>query len=169
MHGYKNPFRSVQNLYAGQIDQGVDYSGTGPVYALGTATITYVDKPYVWFPPAPHYIAYRLWAGAAKGFTVYIAECINPKVHVGEVVYSNTVVGKMYSCAYGVETGWAAPHHLPDTAAYFCYVQNHHYSTGASGYGINMSDLLARIGAPPGVDYGPNVCTMPRNSHLPAW
>src|SRR5437763_16865563 len=36
---YRNPLRSVHSLKGGRIDQGVDYSGSGRVYALGRGTV----------------------------------------------------------------------------------------------------------------------------------
>ena len=36
---YRNPLRSIHSLKGGRIDQGVDYSGSGPVYALGKGTV----------------------------------------------------------------------------------------------------------------------------------
>jgi len=37
---YVNPLRSVSGLVPERIDEGVDFGGTGPVYALGDAVVT---------------------------------------------------------------------------------------------------------------------------------
>src|SRR5215475_169557 len=36
---YKNPFRDIKGMIPERIDQGVDFGGTGPIYALGDAVI----------------------------------------------------------------------------------------------------------------------------------
>ena len=38
--GYRNPLRDVSGLNPERIDMGVDFGGSGPVYALGNAVIT---------------------------------------------------------------------------------------------------------------------------------
>src|SRR5436305_1849831 len=47
---YQNPLRAIRRLHAKRIDEGVDYSGAGPVKALGNATITAIDRgtSYFW-------------------------------------------------------------------------------------------------------------------------
>lgn len=167
--GYKNPLRSVHQLFAERIDEGVDYSGYGPVYAIGRAKVIYVNTTGAWFPPAPDYIAYRLGDGAAKGFTVYVAECIKPRVTVGQVVGPNTVVGHMTNCGYGIETGWANGHRLPDASAAACYARTYNaQGNDPSGYGMNFSKLLQRLGAPPGHVDGTPICPMPAGAR-PSW
>ncbi len=171
--GYENPMRSVSNLVPERIDQGVDYSGTGKVYALGPGVITYVNTTGAWFPPAPDYIAYQLTSGTASGLTVYVAECITPKarIKVGLTVGVNTVIGNMNNCGYGIETGWADANELPNTMAAACYNSNPNYGSesGASGYGMNFSHLLRRLGAPPGQMDGPKVCPIPASAGMPVW
>jgi hypothetical protein len=165
--GYSNPLRSVQGLVPERIDQGVDYAGTGPVYPIGRAVVTYVNTSGQWFPPAPYYIAYRLKSGTARGHTVYVAECIVPSVHVGETVFRSTAIGTMTNCGWGIETGWADAQLLPNTAAAACW--NNQYNNGGndpSGYGVNFSDLLGRLGAPRGIAYGPTICPVPSSAGL---
>src|SRR5581483_6509707 len=58
---YRNPLRGVTNVNASRIDQGVDYSGTGPVYALGDGVVETSTNSGGW--PAGHFIAYRLTNG----------------------------------------------------------------------------------------------------------
>ena len=173
--GYQNPLRSVVSLVPDRIDQGVDYTGMGKVYALGPGVITYVDTTGAWFPPAPDYIVYQLTSGTASGLTVYVAECITPKarIKVGLTVGVNTVIGNMTTknCSYGIETGWANANSLPDTMAAACYNSDPTYASesGASGYGMNFSHLLRRLGAPPGKMDGPKVCPIPASAGMPVW
>lgn len=159
---YANPLRSVQQLTPERIDEGVDYTGTGPVYALGPGTVTYVDTTGKWFPDAPDYIAYRLIAGADRGATVYVAECAAPEVHVGQTLTDASVIATMTDCGYGMETGWANGLRLPDSAASPCWSgADNGGGSYPSGYGIDFSDLLQSLGAPPGVVEGPVVCPAP--------
>src|SRR5579884_436965 len=41
---YQNPLRRIRSLYAKRIDEGVDYSGAGPIKALGNGVITVLDR-----------------------------------------------------------------------------------------------------------------------------
>src|SRR5215472_17138111 len=101
---YHNPFRAVRGLTRGRIDQGVDYYGSGPVYALGPGTVLRsVATGSGW--PGGGFLAYRLDAGPDKGQIVYVAENFTPSVSVGDHVTWTDVVGDMHG---GIETGWGA-------------------------------------------------------------
>src|SRR6478672_4362880 len=43
--GYVNPFSQISNLTPLRIDMGVDYSGSGPVLALGSGTVFNTSGP----------------------------------------------------------------------------------------------------------------------------
>src|SRR5262249_58441885 len=43
--GYRNPLRGVSGLVPERIDDGVDFTGLGPVYALGDAVVTSATGP----------------------------------------------------------------------------------------------------------------------------
>lgn len=164
-----NPFRAVGNLVPERIDQGVDYAGNGRVFAIGRGRVVYVNTTGQWFPPAPDYIAYRLTSGRAAGLTVYIAECIHPWVRQGELVGPHTVVGKMFGCGYGIETGWAAARPmLPDTWALAagCWNSSDDQNSNPTGFGVNFSELLQSLGAAGGIEENPPVCA---NLPLPSW
>lgn len=121
--GYAFPFRHVAGLIWERIDEGVDFSGAGPVYALGPGTVTYVSTASSW--PGGNFIAYQLHAGPLAGKYIYVAENITPAVAVGQHVNSATVVGHMFSGGYGIETGFAMPPGNTDTPAAYG-----HYSEG---------------------------------------
>lgn len=150
---YRNPLRNVSNLVAERIDMGVDYSGTGPVYALGTGVIVNTHNAG-W--PAGNFIAEHLTAGPDKGKYVYVAEDINPAVRVGQKVHSYTKIGDMFAGGSGIETGWAAP---PGSGAALGASQ--FTGNNATAYGANYSDLLASLGAPPGTSSTAPVGTVP--------
>ena len=104
---YLNPLRAVSGLVPERVDQGVDFAGTGPVYAIGDAVVT--DAMGVnsgW--PGGGWVSYQLTDGPDAGLVVYVAEDVTPTVQVGQHVSSATVIANMYDGGDGIETGWAA-------------------------------------------------------------
>ena len=175
--GYNNPLRGISNLVPERIDQGVDYSGTGPIYAIGNGTIDKVSSD--WYTPKnglpEPYLAYTLTSGPAKGLEVYVAECINHYVSsIGQSVNSNTVIAQMYDCGSGIETGWGNPNSNDESMAYNCWNNAPPVGTPpnqiklSSTFGINFSQFLQSLGAPGGLVQGSSaVCTLPQG--WPAW
>ena len=105
--GYLNPLRAVSGLVPERVDQGVDFAGTGPVYAIGDAVVT--DAMGVnsgW--PGGGWVSYQLTDGPDAGLVVYVAEDVTPTVQAGQHVSSATVIANMYNGSDGIETGWAA-------------------------------------------------------------
>jgi len=142
---YANPLRAIANLNPERVDQGVDYSGYGPIYAIGDGVVlSTVNSGW----PGGTFIAYRLTDGPAAGLVVYAAEDIQPLVSVGQTVTPNTVLGTMYEGPDGIETGWADPSALGETMA-MAYGQ--FSGANSTAFGANFSQLLAALGAPPGI------------------
>ena len=80
--GYRNPLRGVGGLVPERIDDGVNFTGLGQVYALGDAVVTSATGTnFGW--PGGGWITYRLTGGPAAGLVVYVAEDITPAVAVG--------------------------------------------------------------------------------------
>jgi hypothetical protein len=103
---YENPLRDISGLIPERIDQGVDFGGAGPIYALGDAVITNATATnYGW--PGGGWITYQLTDGPARGLMVFVAEDVRPTVSVGQHVTSRTVIADMYNGGAGIETGWA--------------------------------------------------------------
>jgi murein DD-endopeptidase MepM/ murein hydrolase activator NlpD len=143
--GYANPFRAVSGLVPERIDQGVDYAGFGPVYAIGDATVVWtVGNGW----PGGTFIAYQFTDGPARGLVAYLAEDVEPSVQVGQTVSSGTVIGQMYEGPNGIETGWANPAALPDTMARTFGQFN---GSNSSAFGVNFSQFLQSLGAPGGI------------------
>ena len=93
-------------LFRSRIDQGVDFSGSGPVYALGDAVVLQASGAnYGW--PGGGWITYQLTDGPEAGLVVYLAEDVTPSVVAGQHVTPSTVVGEMFQGGDGIETGWA--------------------------------------------------------------
>lgn len=177
--GYQNPLRDVQDLTAGLgIDAGVDYGGSGPVYALGNGTLNVVNPDSGWV--GGNAVAYTLNSGPAAGKTVYVAEnCIvNRGLSVGQQVDANTVLCTMQNAYPFMETGWAIP--KTDTPVayytsggancyYFAQVPSNPIKTKTSTqYGSNFNDLMVKLGAPSAPTISPDItCTLP--SGWPSW
>ena len=104
--GPRRPSARINALTPERTDQGVDYSGYGPIYAIGDGVVlSTVNAGW----PGGTFIAYRLSDGPASGLAVYAAEDIDPLVTVGQSVTAGTVLGTMYEGPEGIETGWADP------------------------------------------------------------
>jgi murein DD-endopeptidase MepM/ murein hydrolase activator NlpD len=144
--GYLNPLRGVSGLIPERIDEGVDFAGSGPVYALGDAVITNASQNSGW--PGGGWITYQLTDGPEAGLMVYVAEDVTPDVQVGQHVSSSTVIASMFAGGYGIETGWADPggvgaeSELPEAGG-----------IGANGpfptrIGVSFDALLQSLGVP---------------------
>jgi len=145
--GYRNPLRGVIGLVPERIDEGVDFSGAGPVYALGDAVITNATGNSAGWPGGG-WITYQLTDGPDAGLMVYVAEDVTPTVQVGQHVLASTVIASMFAGGVGIETGWAQPSglsaesQLPEAG-------------GIGGYGpfptrigVNFDALLQSLGVP---------------------
>lgn len=146
---YANPLRGVTNLLPERIDQGVDYTGSGPVYAIGDGTVVNLYNAG-W--PGGVFIVYRLSDGPEAGWGVYVAEDLDPTVTVGQQVTANTQIATMTNGSAGIETGWADLSSLGDSAA----VRDHQAATTgdagsvSTGCGQSFDQLLVGLGAPGG-------------------
>jgi hypothetical protein len=144
---YRNPLRGVSGLVPQRIDDGADFAGQGPVYALGDAIVTgATGTNYGW--PGGGWITYRLTRGPGAGLVVYVAEDVTPAVTAGQRVSSSTVIGTMFAGSDGIETGWAQPtslsaeSELPQAGG-----------IGGNGpfptrIGVNFDELLLSLGVP---------------------
>ena len=135
---YRNPLRGA-GVTPGRIDQGVDFTGLGPVYALGAGRVVSVRNSG-W--PGGAFVAYRLSGGPDAGWYVYAAEDINPSVRVGQKVGPSTRLGTI---AGSIETGWAAPPpHVGESLARLSGQWNS--SQPATADGISFRNLLESLG-----------------------
>jgi hypothetical protein len=159
--GYANPLRAVTALTPERIDQGVDYAGFGPVYAMGNGVVlNTVGSGW----PGGTFIAYQLSDGPARGLVVFVAEDVQPNVQIGDSVNSNTVLGHMYAGPDGIETGWADGSRLPDTMAHSA---GQYGGSNSTAFGDNFSRFLQSVGAPGGILSTPPRGTLPAS--WPRW
>jgi murein DD-endopeptidase MepM/ murein hydrolase activator NlpD len=142
---YANPIRGVGALSPERVDQGVDYTGYGPIFAIGDGIVTNVFNGG-W--PGGTFIVYRLTDGPADGLVVYAAEDIEPTVQINETVTSNTVIGQVYEGPDGIETGWADPSGDGTTMA---ADYGEFDGANSTAFGYNFSQLLESLGAPGGI------------------
>jgi hypothetical protein len=125
---------------------GVDYTGTFPMYAMGSGTITNVYNSG-W--PGGKFIGLHLDSGQY----MYYAENINPNVVAGQRVTKGQRVGNSINQDPFVEVGWAAPPGTGETMAASTGQANKGGDPGAftTGYGLDMSKLIKSLGGPAGI------------------
>jgi len=144
---YRNPLRAVNGLVPERIDDGVDFAGTGPVYALGDAVVTSAaGDNFGW--PGRGSIPRRPTGSRARRRLVYVAEDTIPAVAVGQRVSPSTVIGTMFNGGDGIETGWAQPTSLS--------AESELPQAGGIGglgpfptrIGVSFEELLQSVGVP---------------------
>jgi len=144
---YVNPIGS--GLTPGRIDMGVDYTGSGPLYALGSGTV--VDL-YNSGWPGGTFLCIKL---AISGLYVYYAEDIKPLVSVGQHVTAGEYIANATGGSSGIEIGWAKAPGLGATMAHQAGQDRLGRKQGdpglyTCGYGLAMNSLLTALGAPGG-------------------
>jgi hypothetical protein len=168
---YQDPFRSAR-VTPERVDMGVDYYGTGPIYALGPGVITEADNAWSGAVGAPYpgtFITERITQGSLAGKFVYIAEDIAPAVHLGQHVDSSTVLGA-FTGGDQLETGFAVgPSQRGTTLA---MAQGQASTSGDPGanptaYGEAYNQVLTATGAPKGIINATPVGVLPNNWPTP--
>ena len=156
---YVNPFARVPpgHLVAERIDMGVDYADNSPdpILAIGDATISYAGPDPGW--ENGYSVNYELVDGPYQGHYIYVAESVTPTVHTGQRVIAGAQVAAFAEPnVHGLETGWAAGPGRPvaDAAVLGQQAQTGNPGVNLTWCGNNMSELLARLGAPPGLPEG---------------
>lgn len=140
--GYADPF-AHGHVVASRIDQGVDYSGTGEIDALGPGRVVLVSTTDTGWGNGDGYVSYQLTAGSYAGDYVYVAEGITPSVHVGEPLAAGQPIGRFNG--HSIEIGFGLGQ--GDLAlAHSVY----HPDGADTAAGRAMNQLLSSLGAPPG-------------------
>jgi murein DD-endopeptidase MepM/ murein hydrolase activator NlpD len=144
---YANPLAGA-NLTPQRVDQGVDYSGSGTLGAVGNGTVTYVGTSGTGWPGA--FIEYKLTDGADAGRYVYYAESISPAagLHVGQTVRAGQPIASIHG---GIEIGWASGVGTqPAAQADGQWSGGDDEDNHATADGKSFSALIAQLGGPPG-------------------
>jgi hypothetical protein len=150
---YYDPLRGVLGLTPERIDMGVDFSGSGPVYPIGSAVITSATgEAGGW--PGGGWITYQLTNGADAGLTVYVAEDIVPTVLPGTRVTPDTVIGEMFQGYDGIETGWAQPAAPNSELAEAASPEAGGLGPFPTAIGVNFDELLQSLGVPAAPNFG---------------
>jgi hypothetical protein len=130
--------------YAGP-DQGIDFTGKAPVYALGDATVTRVQSSGSGWPGQGAVVVYRLNAGPGKGRYVYTAEDFAPAsgLKVGSSLKKGDLLGTATGAglAPGIETGWATAAGIPVAPL----EPDHGRSAAAKTIGDNFRQFVAAL------------------------
>jgi murein DD-endopeptidase MepM/ murein hydrolase activator NlpD len=150
---YLDPLRSVSGLFPERIDMGVDFAGSGPVYALGDGVVIQSEGESPGWPGGG-WISYQLTDGPDAGLVVYLAEDITPIVQPGQHVTPDTVIANMYNGGDGIETGWAQQ---DGESAESQTPQAGGISGGGpfpTAVGNNFDELLQALGVPAAANFG---------------
>ena len=159
---YVNPFSRATALVAERIDMGVDYSGRGPIVALGDARVTYAttDDPGWAYCGAAGAVTLQLTDGPDEGRDVYIAEGIAPTVAANQTVTAGQTIAEFAGTGC-IEIGWSAIADgvAPEAAALGQQAQGPNEDPGENRTycGNSMSELLPSLGAPPGLTEGKTI------------
>jgi hypothetical protein len=144
---YVNPLAGA-NLTPERIDQGVDYSGSGTLGAIGNGKVTYVGTSGTGWPGA--FIEYQLTDGADAGRYVYYAESISPTagLRVGQTVRAGQPIASIDG---GIEIGWGSGVGTqPAAQADGQWGGGSDANNKATADGKSFSALVAQLGGPPG-------------------
>lgn len=157
--GYVNPFRASTSITPGRIDMGVDYTGTGPIVAMGAGTVTYSQPSNAGWGPFSctggygGAVVYQLSGGADRGRYVYVAEGIIPSVTAGQPLRPGQQIATFTGC---IETGWGSGSgDQPQAAALGQECQSGDAGCHSTACGQNMSQLIHALGGPAGIPQGP--------------
>jgi murein DD-endopeptidase MepM/ murein hydrolase activator NlpD len=151
---YVNPFSQIRNLKPLRIDMGVDYSGSGPVLALGSGTVFSTSGPG-W--PGGGFVGITLDSGQFAGKSYFVAESVRATVKVGQHVQAGQQVANMFNGPSGIETGWATGQGDQPLA-----LTLHQQAPGdpggwTSAAGLSFDRLLVSVGVVSGIPQGTQV------------
>ncbi len=131
---YVSPFL---NATTGRIDQGVDFTGTGPIEAVGDAQILQTGAPG-W--PEGGGVLYQLLDGSRAGQVIYVNEGIRATVRAGQRVSAGQQIG-VFVPGGSIEMGFANSAGVPLSHA--------EYTEGVETvWGHKMASFLSSIGGP---------------------
>ncbi|HWW68295.1 MAG TPA: lytic murein transglycosylase [Solirubrobacterales bacterium] len=132
---YVNPFGLSSNLVTGRVDQGVDFTGSGPIVAIGDAKILSVGAPG-W--PEGGGVLYQLLGGPLKGQVVFVYEGVDATVQAGQTVKAGQQIAT-FRPGGSIEIGFADAAGVPLS-------HTEYYEGKVTAYGLQMLSLLQAIG-----------------------
>lgn len=106
---YKYPI-SPEKTTVGRIDQGVDFAGAGPIFAIGNAKVLGKGQGAAWATGGGggngDGILYQLLDGPKSGSIIYIYEGLRAHVSSGQVT-AGQHIGDILGGSASIEMGWA--------------------------------------------------------------
>jgi hypothetical protein len=143
-----------------RVDMGVDYGGSGSLYALGSGTITNLWNSG-W--PGGTFLGLRLNPSYGSGYWYYAEDVIplvGSGIRVGRGVSAGQHIADATGGPSGIEVGWAAPPGTGQTAAAAAgqaRAGQAHGDPGAypTAWGVAASNLIGSLGGPRGIISGP--------------
>jgi hypothetical protein len=145
--GYQFPFLSYT---WGRTDMGVDFTGSGPINAIGNARIIQTGAagwPNGGAGPAGQGVLYRLLDGPRAGQIIFVYEGITPTVHAGETVVAGQRIATFYPGS-SIEIGFSDANGRPLAAPTY-------YEGKVTEWGLKMRSFLTSLGG------GPNKVSRP--------
>ncbi len=134
---YVNPFLSAAT---GRIDQGVDFTGTGPIAAVGDAEILATGAPG-W--PEGGGVLYKLTSGSRAGQIIFVFEGVDAAVHAGQHVSAGDQIAT-FRPGGSIEMGFADASGTP--------LSHGEYVEGKeTQWGKEMASFLDSIGGASGL------------------
>jgi murein DD-endopeptidase MepM/ murein hydrolase activator NlpD len=134
---YVSPFLSAST---GRIDQGVDFTGTGPIAAVGDAEIL-ATGALGW--PEGGGVLYKLLSGSRAGQIIFVYEGVAATVHVGQHVSAGDQIATFVPGG-SIEMGFADASGVP--------LSHSEYSEGVeTQWGREMASFLTSIGGASGL------------------
>ncbi|MGH2974961.1 MAG: lytic murein transglycosylase [Solirubrobacterales bacterium] len=134
---YVSPFLSATT---GRIDQGVDFTGTGPIAAIGDAEILKVGAPG-W--PEGGGVLYKLLGGQRAGQIIFVYEGVEATVHAGQHVSAGDQIATFVPGG-SIEMGFADANGTP--------LSHDEYVEGEeTQWGKEMASFLDSIGGASGL------------------
>jgi len=129
---YVSPFVSATQ---GRIDQGVDFTGAGPILAVGDAQILATGAPG-W--PEGGGVLYRLLDGPEAGQVIFVYEGLQATVHAGQRVSAGQQIGTFVNGG-SIEMGFADANGVPLSHASY-------HEGDETAWGRRMADFLNGLG-----------------------
>ncbi|HEY0391725.1 MAG TPA: peptidoglycan DD-metalloendopeptidase family protein [Solirubrobacterales bacterium] len=134
---YVSPFLSAST---GRIDQGVDFTGTGPIAAVGDAEILATGAPG-W--PEGGGVLYKLLSGSRAGQIIFVYEGVAATVHAGQHVSAGDQIATFVPGG-SIEMGFADASGVP--------LSHGEYDEGdETEWGREMASFLTSIGGASGL------------------
>src|SRR5260221_158107 len=132
---YVNPFALSAELVTGRIDQGVDFTGSGPIVAIGEARVLATEAPG-W--PEGGGVLYQLLDGPLKGRSIFVYEGVDATVQVGQTVSAGQQIAT-FRPGGSIEIGLADSSGTPISHAEY-------YEGKVTEGGLEMFSLLQALG-----------------------